>query len=144
MLELLPSQSQVQIPQVQFPQAGIQQASVARRTRFEPAWDDLDEAHAAVWDAIRHLFPAHAMVDQTDYGCLVVSWSLKGPRSASTHFAAPVIIRIDPCLLLALWTCDEESRNDIAQLQAPVVEAALDTYDPYSRVPRCGVILLGD
>ncbi|MEJ6023171.1 hypothetical protein [Ramlibacter sp. PS4R-6] len=115
-----------------------------RIARYDPAWDDLDEAHAAVWDAVRHLFPAHAMVDQADYGCLVVSWLLREGARRASHFAAPVVIRIEPGLLLALWTCDEESRRDIASLQAAIVEEALDSYDPHSRETRCGVIVLGE
>jgi hypothetical protein len=110
--------------------------------RYEPAWDDLDEAHAAVWDAIRPLFPPQAMADQTDYGVLVVSWQIRGRRSS--HFAAPVIVRIDPGLLVALWTCDEESRREIAMLQVDAVREALDGYDPHSRIPTCGVVQLGE
>ena len=116
----------------------------AHHVRFEPAWEELDEAHGAIWEAVRHLFPAHAMADQADYGCLLVSWALKGGRKNPSHFAAPVIIRIEPGLLLALWTCDEESRRDIAALQAEIVSDALATYDPHSRVPSCGVICLGE
>lgn len=116
----------------------------ARLARFEPAWEDLDDAHAAVWEAIRHLFPTRAMVDQTDYGCLVISWPVREARRVSSHFAAPVIIRIEPGLLLALWTCDGESRRDIANLQVHRVEEGLEAYDPFSRVPRCGVIVLGE
>ena len=112
--------------------------------RLQPAWDDLDEAHAAVWEALSPLFPAHAMVDQTDYGCLVISWSLAEGRLSGAHFAAPVIVRITPGLLVALWTCDEDTRREIAQMQVQTVEEALRSYDPTSRVPRCGVIVLGD
>lgn len=115
-----------------------------RIARPDPAREDLDEAHDAVWQAVRHLFPEHAMVDQVDYGCLLVSWALRGPRRGASHFAAPVMIRIEPNLLLALWTCDAQSRRDIASLQAPLVEEALAAYDPFSRVPRCGVVVLGD
>jgi hypothetical protein len=114
-----------------------------RAARREPALDDLDDAHAIVWQAIRHLFPGRAMVDQTDYGCLLVSWTLRGARPGSRHFAAPVIIRIETGLLLALWTCDAASRADIADLVAADVAEALQSYDPRSREPRCGVILLG-
>jgi hypothetical protein len=112
--------------------------------RYEPAWDDLDDAHAAVWEAIRPLFPAHAMADQTDYGVLLISWSMQGGRRTGTHFAAPVIIRIDPGLLVALWTCDDESRREIAALQVDEVKAQLAGYDPRSRVPHCGVVVLGE
>lgn len=104
----------------------------------------LDEAHAAVWQAIRHLFPREAMVDQADYGCLLVSWQMRGARRGSRHFAAPIIIRIEQGLLLALWTCDEGCRGEIAGLLAADVAEALQDYDPRSRVPRCGVVLLGE
>lgn len=116
----------------------------SRAPRYEPAWDDLDDAHGAVWEAIKHLFPENAMVDQTDYGCLVVSWALGGRGHRASHFAQPVIIRIAPGLLVALWACDEEGRRDIANLQADPVGEALETYDPHSRVPSCGVIELGE
>jgi hypothetical protein len=115
----------------------------ARLARSQAQWEELDEVHAAIWQAIRHLFPARAMVDQTDYGLLVVSWPLREPRRTSSHFAAPVMIRIEPGLLLALWTCDGDGRRDIANLQARIVEDGLEAYDPHSRVPRCGVIVLG-
>jgi hypothetical protein len=115
-----------------------------RMARYEFAWHGLDEAHGAVWQAIRDLFPSHAMADQTDYGCLLISWSLRDGRRACTHFAAPVIVRIAPGLLVALWTCDEQSRRDIAELQAQIVSDALADYDPHSRVPSCGVIVLGE
>ena len=116
----------------------------ARRVpvRSAPAWDDLDDAHAAIWDAIRPLFPAQAMADQTDYGVLVVSWPLRGARSS--HFAAPFIVRIGPGLLVALWTCDEKSRREIAMLQVEAVSEALDRYDPHSRIPTCEVVQLGE
>ena len=104
----------------------------------------LDEPHRAVWDAIGHLFPAHAMANQVDHGCLLVSWSLRDGRRACTHFAAPIIIRIGPGLMLALWTCGREERREIAALQAETVREALTGYDPHSRVPTCGVIQLGD
>jgi len=116
----------------------------ARRaaTHQERARDDLDDAHAAIWKAIRPLFPAQAMADQTDYGVLVVSWPLRGARSF--HFAAPVIVRIDPGLLVALWTCDEETRRQIAMLQVDAVRDALERHDPHSRIPTCGVVQLGE
>jgi hypothetical protein len=109
-----------------------------------PQWDDLDEAHAALWDALHHLFPSHANVTQTDYGCLMVSWLVRDAKRGCTHYAAPVIIRIEAGLLLALWTCGEEDRRMIAQLQEAEVAAALAGYDPHSRIPTCGVIVLGD
>lgn len=115
-----------------------------RIARYEAARDDLDEAHDAVWQAVRHLFPSNAMVDQVDYGCLLVSWALGGRRRGTAHFAAPIMIRIEPNLLLALWTCGAEGRREIAAMQVPVVEQALESYDPHSRVPRCGVVILGE
>ena len=105
---------------------------------------DLDDAHGAIWQAVRHLFPEHAMVDQADYGCIVVSWKLRDPMRRGTQFAAPVMIRVEPGLLLALWTCDGESRREIAHLQVEAVSNALAGYEPRSRVPSCGVIVLGE
>jgi hypothetical protein len=104
---------------------------------------ELDEPHRAVWGALRHLFPAHAMVDQVDYGLLLVSWQLSGYRCESAQLAAPIMIRIEAGLLLALWTCEPQERDAIAREQEDVVRAHLDGYDPRSRVPTCGVIVLG-
>ena len=50
--------------------------------------------HLALWQAIRHLFPAHAMADQIDFGGIVVSWTLPGDRPGNSRFAAPIMIRI--------------------------------------------------
>lgn len=110
-----------------------------------PLADDveLDEPHRAVWRAVRHLFPAHAMVDQVDYALLLVSWQLRGSRADSAQLAAPVMIRIEAGLLLALWTCDPQERDVIANDLEDVVRTHLDDYDPRSRVPTCGVIVLG-
>ena len=124
------------------PQRAAHHAPHRAAARHQPAWDDLDDAHAAIWDEIRPLFPAQAMADQTDYGVLLVSWPLRGARSF--HFAAPVIVRIDPGLLVALWSCDDAGRREIAMLQVDAVREALDRYDPYSRIPTCGVVRLGE
>jgi hypothetical protein len=118
--------------------------SAAHAAPAAAARDDLDEAHAAVWEAIRHLFPASAMVDQADYGCLLVSWTVRDPVRRTKHFAAPVIVRIEQGLLLALWTSDDDARREIASFLALDVAEALQDYDPHSRVPRCGVIVLGE
>jgi hypothetical protein len=113
------------------------------RLRFrEPDASVLDEAHMAVWDAVRHLFPADAAVTQTDYGRLVVSWPIEG--LTCTHFAAPVLMRIEPGLLLALWTCEPDERELITMAFEPIVRTHLAGYDPHSRIPTCGVIVLGN
>jgi hypothetical protein len=111
--------------------------------RYDEAWE-FDDPHRAVWFAIRHLFPSHAQATQTDHDCLMVTWTLRDGRRNCTHFAAPVVIRIEANLLLALWTCSEEERDAIANAQAETVREALYAYDPHSRVPTCGVIMLGD
>lgn len=125
----------------------VRQHTAARttaRSTVDESARDLDEPHLAVWDAVRHLFPAHAMVNQVDHGCLLVSWTLRDGRLACTHFAAPVLIRIGAGLLLALWTSSPQVRDEIAAVQAETVRAGLEGYDPHSRVPTGGVILLGD
>jgi len=104
----------------------------------------MDAADAAVWDAIRHLFPPHAMVDQTDDGGMVISWTLHETRGRSARFAAPLLIRIEPALLLALWTPDLIERKTIARLQARVVRRELTGYDPLARIPTARVIVLGE
>jgi hypothetical protein len=108
---------------------------------------ELDEPQQAVWQAIRHLFPADAMVDQTDYGYMLVSWPLEGRQQGGrrgSHFAAPIVIRLEPGLMLALWTCDPAERDAIAREQEPVVRQHLTGYDAHARVPTCGVIVLGE
>lgn len=109
----------------------------------DDAWDD-DDPHRELWLAVRHLFPAHAMACQTDYGMIMVSWTLRDGRLACTHYAAPILLRIEPGLLLALWTSTREERRAIARLQAHTVREALSGYDPHSRIPSCGVIALGE
>ena len=126
----------------------VREHNATRATaRHARAWDDagdLDEPHRAVWCAIRHLFPAHAMATQVDHGCLMVSWTLRDGRRNCTHFAAPIMMRIGSGLLLALWMCEPGERAELAELQAETVRDALDGYDPHSRAPTCGVIQLGD
>lgn len=114
-----------------------------RRAARTEEWE-LDEPHAALWQGIRHLFPPHATPTQADCGYMMVSWTLRDGRRACTHWAAPIIIRIESGLLLALWTCDPEDRIAIACVQADTVREALYGYDPHSRMPTCGVIVLGD
>jgi hypothetical protein len=119
-------------------------ARTAHRPERDAAAWDLDDPHVAVWQSIRHLFPRHACATQTDYGCMLVSWTLRDGKVASTQWAAPIIIRMQQGLLLALWTCEAEDRIAIAALQAEAVREALYDYNPHSRVPTCGVIVLGD
>lgn len=126
------------------------ETSTARlRAEFPPPLDaddaspGLDDAHLAVWDAVRHLFPAHAMVDQTGHGYLLVSWTMPGRRPGATYYAAPVILRIDAGLLLALWTTGPVERKAIARLQERTVRQALADHEPSSRVPTLGVVELG-
>lgn len=122
---------------------------VRARVEHHVARDDddlwsLDDPHRAVWCAIRHLFPAHAFVTQTDAGYMMVTWTLRDGRRNCTHFASPIVIRIEAGLLLALWTCDEDDRLMIASAQAETVRDALYDYDPHSRIPTCGVVTLGE
>lgn len=121
----------------------VRSRTAHRAERHTPT-RDLDDPHVAVWQAIRHLFPLHACATQTGYGGMIVSWTLRDGRLACTQWAAPVMIRIEPGLLLALWGSDAEDRETIAALQAETVRDALAGYDPHSRVPSCGVIVLGD
>ena len=95
----------------------------------------LEAPHLAVWHAIRNLFPPHAMVSQTDYGCMLVSWTLRDGRRACTQFAAPIMIRLRSELMLALWTSDPKDREAIAHAQADVVREALAGYDPHTHKP---------
>ena len=117
--------------------------SIPAALEIDDAPPTLDEAHLAVWEAIRHLFPAHAMVDQTGHGYLLVAWTIAGRRPGSHHYAAPVILHIDAGLLLALWTTGPIERKAIARLQERTVRAALEDYEATSRVHSIGVVELG-
>lgn len=105
---------------------------------------DLDDAHGAVWAAISHLFPPNAMVDQAGDGYMVISWALPGARGRTLQFAAPVMIRLEPALLLALWTPNLLERRSIARLQARIVREELAAYEPLARIPTAPVIVLGE
>jgi len=104
----------------------------------------LDDAHAALWHAVRHLFPAHAMVDQTGDGQLLISWTIAGATAGSLLLATPVMIRIEPGLLFALWTGDFIERRALARLQERTVRAALAGHDPLARIPTTPLIVLGE
>jgi hypothetical protein len=120
----------------------VRESSAPRVVPQEPE-GDLDEAHAAIWRAVRHLFPRNAEVTQSDYGYLMVSWRMPARRGGS-HHAAPIVIHIEPGLMLALWASEGEDRQEIAALQVDTVREALAGYDPDSRIPTCDMIVLGD
>jgi hypothetical protein len=118
--------------------------TLSGRALRDPADEpSLDPVHQSQWEAIRSLFPNHAMADQPEAGLLLVTWTIRGRRRA-LHYAAPVMLKIDSGLLLALWASDEEERAQIAGAQRDTVEAALANYDPASRVVTMPMIVLGE
>jgi hypothetical protein len=103
----------------------------------------VDEIRSVFWETFRHLFPPHAKVVQTESGAITISWTMAGdPYAQSTH-AAPITIRFEEDLLLAMRTSGAEQRKKIAARQEPVLRAGMIVYDPYAAVPKARVIVLG-
>jgi len=116
----------------------------ARRASREDNETSMDEPHAAIWQAVRHLFPRSAVVTQTDHDCMMITWLLERDFDSCARFAAPVMIRLLPGLLLALWTCDPDERHAIAMEQEFDVSEQLADYDANTRTPRYGMVVLGE
>jgi hypothetical protein len=107
----------------------------------EPA--TMDAARAALWEAVRHLFPPHAQAIQLPTGSLAISWAVARHAGASTEMATPITVRLEPDLEQSLLTADAEQRRRIAVTQEPEFRAGLMGYDPFTDVPRARVIVLG-
>ena len=103
----------------------------------------MDSAHAAIWDAMRHLLPPHAQAVQLPNGTLAVSWATAGEPAATQEMAAPLSIRLEPGLLAGLRQADAGQRERLAQRQEPAFRAGLVGYDPYTVIPKARVIVLG-
>lgn len=104
---------------------------------------DLDAARMLLWKAIQHLFPAHAEVTQTDNGAIAITWAMRSEGSGRRGFSAPILIRPEPGLILALWTSAPADRQRIAEMQEMDVRLGLFGYEPDETLPRARVIVLG-
>ncbi|MEP6791132.1 MAG: STAS/SEC14 domain-containing protein [Ramlibacter sp.] len=102
----------------------------------------MEPAHAALWDAMRHLFPLHAQAIQLPNATLAISWATSEP-GAVYDMAVPITVRLEPQLMESLLAADDEQRKRIAADQETAFRAGLMGYDPYSAVPRARVIVLG-
>jgi hypothetical protein len=133
-------------------------ATIPRRSRvrqtFAESWPastqppvlgvgTLDNVRAVLWQAYRHLFPPHALAAQTGNGNMVISWSVMDDPLAPHPYAAPVMLRIAPELLQALWRVEPRARMRIAQNHEPTLREGLRGYDPFSRFPNARVISIG-
>lgn len=103
----------------------------------------IEPAHAAIWAAFRHLFPAHAKAIQLPSGSLAISWSIANHPDATYEMATPITVRLEPELLEQMRQATAEQRTRIATNQEPAFRAGLVGYDPYTSVPRARVIVLG-
>jgi hypothetical protein len=103
----------------------------------------LDDVHSAFWQALRHLFPPHALAVQEPQGGIVVSWSIEDEPQARYPYSAPVLLRFDEALLDAMDRADARQRLRLARRQEPALREGLRGYDPYARLPDARVVHLG-
>lgn len=103
----------------------------------------LDNVRSVFWHAYRHLFPAHSLVAQTRKGSLVISWSVVDDPHAHHPYAAPVVLRFDPDLLVAMARADARNRIRIALKHEPTLREGLRGYDPFTRFPNARIIHIG-
>ena len=100
-------------------------------------------AQAAIWDAMRHLFPLHAQAVQLPNGTLAISWAVPRHEGALYEMATPISVRLDPHLEERLRLAGDEERKRIAAQQETMFRAGLMGYDPATDVPKARVITLG-
>ena len=103
----------------------------------------LEPPHAAIWEAVRHLFPKHAQAIQLPNGTLAISWAVKHQSGAYHEMATPITVRLEPGLAATMLAADDARRKAIATEQEAVFRAGLMGYDPYAAVPSARVIVLG-
>ena len=109
----------------------------------EPRGKLMGAAHAAIWDAMRHLFPRHAQAIELPNGTLAISWSVAHQAGSHYDMATPITVRLEPDLMQSLTLADAEQRKRIATHQEASFRAGLMGYDPYAAVPSARVIVLG-
>ena len=103
----------------------------------------LDNVRAVLWQAYRHLFPPHALAAQTGSGNIVISWAVMDDPQAPHPYAAPVMLRIEPELVQALWSVEPRARMRMAQAHEPTLREGLRGYDPFARIPNARVVTIG-
>ena len=103
----------------------------------------LDSIRAVFWEAYRHLFPPHSVSAQTRHGSLVISWSITDEPDARYPYAAPVVLRFEEDLLVAMAKADLRQRLRIAQNHEPTLREGMRGYDPFSRFPNARVVTIG-
>ncbi len=100
-------------------------------------------AHAAIWEAVRHLLPGHAQAIQLPNGTLAISWSVPRHQGSLYEMATPISVRLEPELEQRLLHADDVERKRVAALQEIAFRSGLVGYDPTTDVPRARVITLG-
>ena len=122
-------------------------AAIAWLRETEPAGDSdrtmMGPAQAAIWEALRHLFPLHAQAVQLPNGTLAISWAVPQHEGALYEMATPISVRLDPHLEERLRLAGAEERKRIAAQQESMFRAGLMGYDPATDVPKARVITLG-
>jgi hypothetical protein len=126
---------------------GSKDVAIAWLRATEPPPDigptQMEPPHAAIWEAVRHLFPQHAQAIQLTNGTLAISWAVKHETGARHEMATPISVRLEPALEASLREADPEQRKYIATQQEATFRAGLMGYDPYAAVPSARVIVLG-
>ena len=122
-----------------------QQAGPASIPATEPMQrlPGMDGVRRSFWDAVKPIFPPHAVAAQTAGGSLVISWSTQGDPNATYRYATPVVLRFEAELVEMMLRADAEQRRRVVSQQEQVVRAGLVGYDPYAKVPNTRVVVLG-
>jgi len=102
-----------------------------------------DPPRAAFWEAVRHLFPRQAQAIQLANGHLVISWPMEGEPGALFEMSTPITVRFEPELLEQLRLASPDQRRRLLVQQEAALRAGLVGYDPYAKVPKARVIVLG-
>lgn len=118
-------------------------ASPSSPSARRPGKAELDSVRSDVWQAYRHLFPPHSLAAQTPHGGIVVSWSVQEDPSATSPYAAPILIKLRDHLLDLLFSCDTAERQAIARQHEEELRTGLRGYDPYAPVPQARVVVIG-
>ncbi|MBI5277076.1 MAG: hypothetical protein HY854_11500 [Burkholderiales bacterium] len=108
----------------------------------KPKTHPLDGIRMELWRAFRHLFPPHAVALQNDHGAILVSWSMADDPHATSAYAAPIMLRLEPELVELLEEADEAYRKRVAANQEQYLRCGLVGYDPYA-CANARVIILG-
>lgn len=115
-------------------------ASAHAATSAPPPEPGLEPPQRLVWHAIRHLFPPHASAWQGSSGSLAISWTLEDDPSQRS---VPIVIRFEDEYVRALRESTLRRRAELAAAADEAVRAGMRGYDPYARIPRSRVIVVG-